>query len=254
MATTINPARAFAGMLSPEGPKFDRVGYNGESSAAMRFGIFVKHKSGTEKGLELLSAVTDKPVGITGFHHNYDRLTELDDTTGGVKPNVDLAVRQLGYVEAVRVEGTIAYGDRAHVRAVAGSGGSVLGVARAAAVAGETIDCSNLGMFVGPNDNGFAPFWVDAFADIGIANAELADGSVRIAKLSVFKSTEQTGNGSAQNVAHGLGVAPGLVIVYPTDTSPATAGDFAMTEGAHTSTNVIVTVTSGKKYKVIAIA
>jgi hypothetical protein len=69
-----------------------------------------------------------------------------------------------------------------------------------------------------------------------------------------FKSTEQTGTGSSQDVAHGLGVVPRLVIVYPTDTSPATVGSYAMTEGSHDATNVKVTVTSGKKYKVVAFA
>jgi hypothetical protein len=89
-------------------------------------------------------------------------------------------------------------------------------------------------------------------SDAAVGTAELIDGSVTVAKMSVFKSSEQTGTGSAQNVAHGLGVAPGLVMVYPTDTSPATAGAYAMTEGSHTSTNVVVTVTSGKKFKVVA--
>ena len=88
--------------------------------------------------------------------------------------------------------------------------------------------------------------------DSSVTTAKIASGSVTVAKMSVFKSSEQTGTGSAQNVAHGLGVAPGLVMVYPTDTSPATAGEYAMVEGSHTSTNVVVTVTSGKKFKVVA--
>ena len=88
--------------------------------------------------------------------------------------------------------------------------------------------------------------------DSSVTTAKIASGSVTVAKMSFFKSSEQTGTGSAQNVAHGLGVAPGLVMVYPTDTSPATAGAYAMTEGSHTSTNVVVTVTSGKKFKVVA--
>lgn len=67
-----------------------------------------------------------------------------------------------------------------------------------------------------------------------------------------FKSTEQTGTGSAQNVAHGFGVVPSLVIFYPSDTSPATIGVYTLTEGTHTSTNVVVTVTTGKKFFVVA--
>ena len=67
-----------------------------------------------------------------------------------------------------------------------------------------------------------------------------------------FKSTEQTGTGSSQNVAHGLGLTPAFVIVYPSDTAPATTGAYTLTEGTHTSTNVVVTVTSGKKFFVFA--
>jgi hypothetical protein len=85
-----------------------------------------------------------------------------------------------------------------------------------------------------------------------VTTAKIAANAVTVAKMSVFKSSEQTGTGSAQNIAHGLGVTPGLVIVYPTDTSPATEGVYAMTEGTHTSTNVVVTVTTGKKFKVVA--
>lgn len=84
--------------------------------------------------------------------------------------------------------------------------------------------------------------------------AGLQAASVTAAKLAYFQSTEQTGTGSAQNIAHGLGVVPALVIVYPTDTSPATVGVYTMAQGTHTTTNVVVTVTTGKKYQVFVIA
>lgn len=70
----------------------------------------------------------------------------------------------------------------------------------------------------------------------------------------IFQSAEQTGTGSSQNVAHGLGVVPRGVIVYPTDLTPTTLGSYVVTLGSHTSTNVVLTVTSGKKFIVIAIA
>ncbi len=85
-----------------------------------------------------------------------------------------------------------------------------------------------------------------------LSGGALTAGSLPVSKLATFKSTEQTGTGSAQNIAHGLSGTPGLVIVYPTDTSPATAGAYTMTEGAHDATNCVVTVTTGKKYKVVA--
>ena len=67
-----------------------------------------------------------------------------------------------------------------------------------------------------------------------------------------FVSTQQTGTGSPQNIAHGLGRVPTQVLVAPTDTAPATVGAYTVTEGTHTSTNVVLTVTSGKKFKVLA--
>jgi predicted RecA/RadA family phage recombinase len=85
----------------------------------------------------------------------------------------------------------------------------------------------------------------------------LTTGVIRlnaIAAPRLFLSTEQTGTGSSQNVAHGLGVIPEMIIVYPTDTAPATTGAYTMVEGSHTSTNVVVTVTTGKKFKVFALA
>ena len=69
---------------------------------------------------------------------------------------------------------------------------------------------------------------------------------------NVFVSAEQTGTGSAQNIPHGGTNPPYVVMVIPTDTSPATVGVFTVTEGTHDKTNVIVTVTSGKKYKILA--
>lgn len=71
-----------------------------------------------------------------------------------------------------------------------------------------------------------------------------------------FQSTVQTGTGSSQNVAHGLGVVPSLVLVAPYDNSASGSTPFTFTiaEGAHDSTNVKVTATSGLTYKVIAFA
>ena len=92
---------------------------------------------------------------------------------------------------------------------------------------------------------------IDALA---VTTAKIAANAVTVAKMSVFKSSEQTGTGGAQDIAHGLAVTPGLVMVFPTDLTPGTDGDYAMTEGSHGSTNVVVTVTSGKKYMVVAFA
>lgn len=90
--------------------------------------------------------------------------------------------------------------------------------------------------------------------DIIIVSGPGSNQQFGAASLKAFVSTEQTGTGSPQNVAHGLGVTPTLVLIAPTDTAPATAGDYTVTEGSHDATNVVATVTSGKKFKVLAIA
>lgn len=83
-----------------------------------------------------------------------------------------------------------------------------------------------------------------------VDTAALGASAVTAAKLAFFKSTEQTGTGSSQNVAHGLGSTPGLVMVMPTD---ILAAEVTIVEGSHDGTNVVLTVTSGAKFKVIAI-
>lgn len=62
-----------------------------------------------------------------------------------------------------------------------------------------------------------------------------------------FMSAEQTGDGSEQDVAHGLKRTPVVVKVIVTEES---SGDFDVAEGTHDSTNCKVTVTNGVKYKV----
>jgi hypothetical protein len=84
---------------------------------------------------------------------------------------------------------------------------------------------------------------------------EVSFATVRGSSSSnTFVSTEQTGTGSAQNIAHGLGVIPRAVVVVPTDLTPATLGSYVVTEGSHTNVNAIVTVTTSKKFKVLAFA
>lgn len=65
-----------------------------------------------------------------------------------------------------------------------------------------------------------------------------------------FVSAETTGTGSSQNVAHGLGRTPTKVIIALTEFLSNQSVDVA--EGTHTTTNVVLTVTSGVKFKVLA--
>lgn len=72
-----------------------------------------------------------------------------------------------------------------------------------------------------------------------------------IATASRFTSTEQTGTGSSQNVAHGLGSTPSMVW-FSVSEDPAGTG-FDVTPGAHDATNCVFTVTAGVKYYVFAL-
>ena len=91
---------------------------------------------------------------------------------------------------------------------------------------------------------------------LAVTTPAIAAGAVTKAKAAAFVSTEQTATGASQNVAHGLGVVPAAVLVVPTagNDGAGAAGTQTATivEGAHTSTNVVVTVTAGSKFKVFA--
>ena len=72
-----------------------------------------------------------------------------------------------------------------------------------------------------------------------------------LSNAKLFVSAIQTATGSAQNVAHGLGAVPAAVLISCTDNS-GSSDVFTVTEGTHTSTNVVVTVTASAKFKVLA--
>jgi hypothetical protein len=90
----------------------------------------------------------------------------------------------------------------------------------------------------------------DSYDAGSITTAALAAKAVTLAKQATFVSTVQTGTGSSQSIAHGLGVTPSAVFVSFTGSTSSQA----VTEGSHTSTNVVVTVTSAATFKVIAFA
>jgi predicted RecA/RadA family phage recombinase len=92
----------------------------------------------------------------------------------------------------------------------------------------------------------------DATGEVRLNGTGNPASTIMLAEYRPFVSTEQTGTGAPQNIAHGLGVIPAAVVIVPTDTAPATAGDYTATEGAHDATNVVVTVTLDKKFKAIA--
>lgn len=109
------------------------------------------------------------------------------------------------------------------------------------------------------NTNKYLTTTANSNAEVGVCLVAALSGDTTVTvKLNEglvtqkFISSEQTGTGSSQNVAHGLGVVPTRVLVTYTDLTPATAGSVNVTYGSHTSTNVVVTVTSGKKFLVFA--
>lgn len=93
-----------------------------------------------------------------------------------------------------------------------------------------------------------------ATAGVSVDGCLIKDGAAAqakaIASTSVFLSTEQTGNDSEQSIAHGLTTTPAVVIAIP---SALTGGAFTVTYGTHDGTNAKVTVSTGEKYKVLAI-
>lgn len=91
---------------------------------------------------------------------------------------------------------------------------------------------------------------VTSAAGVTVDGCLIKDGrAAALATAAMFTSTEQTGTGSSQNVAHGFGAAPSMWWAVPTDT---TAG-WVVSAGSSDATNVAITVTSGAKFRVYAI-
>jgi uncharacterized membrane protein len=91
-----------------------------------------------------------------------------------------------------------------------------------------------------------------AINNLAVTTGKLAAGAVTYAKAAVSVSVEQTGTGLPQNVAHGLGAVPAAVLIAVTDDTAAILTGFAVVEGIHDGTNVVVTVTAGVKFKALA--
>jgi hypothetical protein len=83
-----------------------------------------------------------------------------------------------------------------------------------------------------------------------VGATDIAASSIPKAKLAAFMANAKTGTGSVQAVAHGLGVVPSFVTVIFTGSTTAQA----VVYGGHTSTNCVVTVTSGAVFDIIAFA
>lgn len=77
--------------------------------------------------------------------------------------------------------------------------------------------------------------------------------------LDFFESAEITGDASSQSTVHGLldadfaGRTPTFVWTEITSLDVTVAGTLTIVKGTHTTTNVLVTASTGIKYKVFAI-
>lgn len=97
----------------------------------------------------------------------------------------------------------------------------------------------------------------NTIAEVTAGNGVVVDGcqikdgrAANLATAAMFVSAEQTGTGSEQDVAHGFSAAPSLVFAVPSD---ITGGAYVVAYGTHDATNVKVTVTSGEKFRIVAI-
>ena len=97
---------------------------------------------------------------------------------------------------------------------------------------------------------GRGDYWTEGgLPDSTVTSEDVKDFSIQGKDLSVFKSTEITGTGSDQNIAHGLGRTPTLVwwsisLQGTTDT---------IVEGATDGTNVVLNFPATTKLFVYAL-
>ena len=92
---------------------------------------------------------------------------------------------------------------------------------------------------------------IDVEGDLTVSGTTTANASTatKLAAASYFTSEIQTGDGSPQNILHGLGVVPSVVNVMIL----STPGNPAIVRGTTTSTNVVVTTAATVTYYVTAI-
>jgi len=129
--------KGYAGMPADGGPK-DALGRTNESATEIPFGCGVVFGA-TDATVKPPGATTDIAAGICLAQMAYQPGAQLG--TSGVARYAEATILRAGRV-LLTAEEDVVKGDRLHMRAVAGAGGSVLGAFRKTKVDGETIDVS----------------------------------------------------------------------------------------------------------------
>lgn len=157
-----NQPKGLPGLLGDMTPlKNARSAAQTEASAEMRFGIFVKKGAAVDTVL-LLTATTNVLAGVVVRDPVYVYPDQMGDT--GVKPQNMVNILRHGTIWLV-IEGALpAFGDEAHVRAVA-TGDEVAGAVLKVADGTDTIDISPMITWTGRTDT---------VEGVLIAEAELA--------------------------------------------------------------------------------
>jgi hypothetical protein len=86
--------------------------------------------------------------------------------------------------------------------------------------------------------------------DSTVTSADIKNATIKAEDTKIFVSAVLVGTGSAQTFNHGLGATPTKTIVGLINFGASVAIDIV--EGTHTSTDCVVTATSGVKYKIWA--
>ena len=98
---------------------------------------------------------------------------------------------------------------------------------------------------------GRGKYWkVGGLKDSTVTSADIKNATIKAEDTKIFVSAVLVGTGSAQTFNHGLGATPTKTIVGVINFGASVAVDIV--EGTHTSTDCVVTATSGIKYKIWA--
>jgi hypothetical protein len=158
-----------AGMLDDSSPIKDIASKrNSETVNKILPGLMVMQGTGDDDVLQV-SGAGALLVGIAIFGHSYVPTFAIDPTTGAYLPNITFDVLKHGRAR-VLCEGTLSVGNQVHVRHTANGGNATLGIFRATADAGKSLDISAFAQVVKSGSATTNP----PVVDIDMTNVNLA--------------------------------------------------------------------------------